>query len=423
VLQYLRVPISLVTLALGLCLFLPGLTRPASAAIYWTHGDSDAGIQEVGRANLDGSNADPAFIAMEEPENDVETCGGLAIDAAHIYWANDTNGTIGRADLDGSEVNQRFITGLDHPCGLSIDASYIYWTSSHYSQEHGAIGRAGIDGAHPQAEFLKTAYPPCAVATSGAYLFGPSLDPENLAAGIFQTASNGGGTPALLVPHVETGCGIAVSGEYIYWTNPEDGGTLEGAIGRSRVDGSQVEPRFIGGLEDPTGLAIHENEIYWTEAAPIGPRGAISRVGIDGSNVQKGIVSSQVGPFGIAVDNAFAPPVPPKPEAVVGEFSIASIKHSRRGATFVALKASVPGSLAVRVSKGIRWKLLGGSMEVGPGLHWLKFSAGPGAQTAWPHSALRRKGRALFSVTIAFVPKEGPSKSIVKRISISQQRS
>jgi hypothetical protein len=29
----------------------------------------------------------------------------------HVYWKNTEAGTIGRADVDGSNVNQSFITG------------------------------------------------------------------------------------------------------------------------------------------------------------------------------------------------------------------------------------------------------------------------------------------------------------------------
>ena len=45
----------------------------------------------------------------------------MAVDAEHIYWVNDDNGTIGRAGLDGSNVNQSFITGAYFPSGVAVD--------------------------------------------------------------------------------------------------------------------------------------------------------------------------------------------------------------------------------------------------------------------------------------------------------------
>ena len=45
----------------------------------------------------------------------------------HIYWTNYGTDTIGRADLDGSNVNQSFITpGAFQPGGVAVDAEHIY---------------------------------------------------------------------------------------------------------------------------------------------------------------------------------------------------------------------------------------------------------------------------------------------------------
>src|SRR5262249_2386073 len=43
----------------------------------------------------------------------------------HVYWANNNFGgtTIARADLDGSNVNQSFITGADGPQGVAVDGN------------------------------------------------------------------------------------------------------------------------------------------------------------------------------------------------------------------------------------------------------------------------------------------------------------
>jgi hypothetical protein len=46
----------------------------------------------------------------------------VAVDGAHLYWANAGDGTIGRANLDGTGVNQSFIGGATGPCGVAVDA-------------------------------------------------------------------------------------------------------------------------------------------------------------------------------------------------------------------------------------------------------------------------------------------------------------
>jgi hypothetical protein len=67
----------------------------------------------------------------------------------HIYWANrvtedNTYGatTMGRANLDGTGVDQNFLTGANSLCGLAIVGTYIYWGNS----EDTTIGRANLDG-------------------------------------------------------------------------------------------------------------------------------------------------------------------------------------------------------------------------------------------------------------------------------------
>jgi Low-density lipoprotein receptor repeat class B len=46
----------------------------------------------------------------------------VAVDAGHVYWANDGTNTIGRANLDGTGADQIFITGAATPTGVAVDA-------------------------------------------------------------------------------------------------------------------------------------------------------------------------------------------------------------------------------------------------------------------------------------------------------------
>jgi hypothetical protein len=88
--------------------------------IYWTNPASGT----VGRANLDGSGVDQSFISgANEPEGVVP-----GINGAYIYWSNNQGGTIGRANYDGTGIDQSFITGAFNPSGLAVSEHYIYWT-------------------------------------------------------------------------------------------------------------------------------------------------------------------------------------------------------------------------------------------------------------------------------------------------------
>ena len=79
----------------------------------------------------------------------------MAVDGQHIYWTNDNGTTIGRANLDGTGVDQSFITGTD-PIGVAVDGHYVYWTNA----TAGTIGRANLDGTGVNQSFITGANDP-----------------------------------------------------------------------------------------------------------------------------------------------------------------------------------------------------------------------------------------------------------------------
>ena len=91
----------------------------------------------------------------------------MAVDSRHIYWASNQNHTIGRADLDGQNVNQSFITGASYPEWVAVDSRYIYWTNAGTS----TIGRADLDGQNVNQNFIVT-------GTVGA--FGLAVDSSHI---------------------------------------------------------------------------------------------------------------------------------------------------------------------------------------------------------------------------------------------------
>jgi hypothetical protein len=151
-----------VVLAAG-CGGSPASPRPASGGgyLYWTYND------QIGRASLDGTGVDQRFITG------ASGAGMLAVSGGYLYWANigyprpgaaDGGDTIGRRRLDGTGVNQQFITRAGFPTALAIDSRYIYWTSwgnARLAREHhqrfgrgGAIGRARLDGTGVNRKFI-----------------------------------------------------------------------------------------------------------------------------------------------------------------------------------------------------------------------------------------------------------------------------
>src|SRR5438067_13842256 len=90
----------------------------------------------------------------------------MAVDGSHVYWANFYGG-IGRADLDGQNVNQSFITGYANPAGVAIDGSHIYWANVNSS----SIGRADLDGQNVNQSFITGFSVADGVAVEGSHVY------------------------------------------------------------------------------------------------------------------------------------------------------------------------------------------------------------------------------------------------------------
>jgi hypothetical protein len=109
--------------------------------VYWTNLDSS-----VGRADVNGGSENNHFI-----DPTACSCGGISgidVDAGHIYFG--AGGNVGRADLDGTNVNSTFITGGASVGTVDVDSQHVFWANS----ESGRVGRADLDGSNANQDFM-----------------------------------------------------------------------------------------------------------------------------------------------------------------------------------------------------------------------------------------------------------------------------
>jgi len=147
----------------------------AGSHIYWASGGA------IARANVDGTGVELQFIpdlgiprSTSPTSNGGGPCG-IAVAGKYIYWMNTVEGarpvTIGRANLDGTGVNKRFITGVTPGCGIAVVGGYIYWTNGGFVESRYAIGRANVDGTGVNQRFIRTAGGPCGVAVYQGHIY------------------------------------------------------------------------------------------------------------------------------------------------------------------------------------------------------------------------------------------------------------
>ena len=251
--------------------FIDGASGPEGVAvdgahIYWANG----GTHSIGRANLDGSSPQPDFIpGASDPF-------GVAVDGSHVYWTNVTTDSIGRANLDGSGAVNDFITGASDPAGIAVDGQHVYWVNAF----SGFIGRANLDGAGVDQAFIRGINHPEAIALDAQHMYWT----DEVDATIGRADLDGSGVDNNFITGASDPLWIAVDGQHIFWTNP-----LEGTIGRAKLDGSGLADRFITGATEPTGVAVDQ--------APLGPP-AVSGERVLGVGQTSATVGAVVNPNG-----------------------------------------------------------------------------------------------------------------------------
>jgi len=94
--------------------------------------------------------------------------GGIkAVEGKYIYWTSNGGAGVWRAETNGTDVNQNFITGRSGVnVFLTVDKSYIYWADSD-DGSGSTIGRATIDGTDVDESFITGVLGPFGIAVTG----------------------------------------------------------------------------------------------------------------------------------------------------------------------------------------------------------------------------------------------------------------
>lgn len=252
------------------------LSAPAVAQIYWANRGDDS----IGRANRDGTGVDQGFVtAAGDPS-------GVAIDPAHLYWTHDNvSGGVARANLNGTQVDPSFIPTAGPSPGVAVDNARVYWSQS--ASGVGTIGRANLDGSFPNQSFITTGASPCGVAVGPDNVYWANGgDPGTIG----NSHIDGARVNQSFVSATQDPCGVAVTDGFLYWANQAGD-----SIGRSDLDATGADESFII-THTPCGVAVDGKHVYWTTGDD-----TIVRANLDGSGVDESFITGAHDPCGIAV--------------------------------------------------------------------------------------------------------------------------
>ncbi len=251
--------------------------------VYW----SDPKHGRIGRAKLDGTEADDNYIAVGG-----EPYGVAVVDepsAEYVFWTDRGElekgafeqdvgkagkGTIGRADLDGSNVNPSCYSGLDNPRSIAADAGYVYWTMPGLTEGdqnigNGKLGRAdsSCNEGSKNLNFLAKVEASQIissgdVAVDATHIYISNLTRSGSRSDIFRCAIDGSECfhpVAAEVHDTNVPAELALDGTHLYWNDRD-----HNQISRSNLDGTNPEPAFITGAGQPGSLARAGENLLWT---------------------------------------------------------------------------------------------------------------------------------------------------------------
>ena len=309
-----RLPLLLAGVLLA-CLFSLALAQRAEAFVHWTNQATGT----IGRANNDGTGVDQAFISGASSPTAVDVKG------KYIYWASNGSSTIGRAKLDGTEVDQSFITGARGPIhGLDASSDSIFWVADTMTN-NGYIWQADIDGTNARVLYEDTTGWDGAqgLAVYGDYIYFTShgwapdaYDHWWEMWGVYHIKFNKDGYIWGSVNTVvglgrQWRTGVLAGDTYVYWLD-------EGGICRATHPLWLLEECIVPAADAPGAgqdLAMYDKWLYWTV-----PGGGIGRVKKDDTESQADFITGCSQPYGIDADGGHV--------ATVGHLSLVA---GRRG--------------------------------------------------------------------------------------------
>lgn len=274
-------------------------------AVYWAN-RSDGTIH---RANLDGGLSATILSGLSNPEN-------VAIDpvAGQVYWSSEGQGAIRRAALDGSGATN-FITGLSdpEPIALDIPGGKVYWAL----RSNGQIERANLDGTLRELVFTVDKN----VESIALDLLHQKIYwAQNTSDAIGRVNMDGTGAPEAIVTLTfsdnPSGVAVDAAAGKIYWN--EEGGSR---IRRANLDGTALETIVSDAMiPEEVALDLDAGKLYWTDRGTQ----AVYRADLDGSN-QETLATGLHDPNGIDVISATIDPQPAQLAISLGPTRVTSL--------------------------------------------------------------------------------------------------
>ena len=357
---------------------------------------------------------DGSFIA-----SDGGYLSGIALDASHVYWGNFNAGTIGRANLDGTKVEQNFIPDAGrYPGGVAVDDAHIYWGNGEKPTDSpllsaGSIGRANLDGTGVEKQFIAGGSilnlgvsEPRSPAVNASHIYWTDIGPAPTTIGranLDGTAIDGAFIEFPLGSPGTIPLAVAVDNDHLYWANLGEGAS-DGTIGRANIDGTGLERNFLTGMGTPVALTVDDAHIYWANGGTAAHVGSVGRAHLDGTGTEPNFIPDRTVTLAsaVAVDSS-------------NDFSFGQVtKDKSTGTATLTVKIiEGPGKLRLAKSKTVKPDKEGIKRVGAPPK--TKLAIKPNGKV---RKRLKKKGKARVEAMVTYSPGVGSPHTDVKTITL-----
>ena len=255
--------------------FIPAFAREIAidetgGYVYWT----DPVHHRIGRAKLNGASVTENYMSLPGKE----PLGIAIVDQVsdkYIFWTERGeldeagkpkagSGAIGRADLDGTNIDPECLKGLTNPRSIAASAGFIYWTTlKNASSGDGPAGRADFSCGSANLHFVEGEKGSGDIAVDSNYIYISVLNSDFQFGFIKRYNLDGtiSGAELIQVFGVKSVPGIALDGAHLYWSDSD-----HNTIGRSDLAGTDPseEPNFISGTGRVDDLAVGGEYLFWS---------------------------------------------------------------------------------------------------------------------------------------------------------------
>jgi cysteine-rich repeat protein/uncharacterized repeat protein (TIGR03803 family) len=178
----------------------------------------------------------------------------VAVDAQSVYWTGYQGGATGQGTVMkvpiGGGTATTLASGQPAPCGVAIDAANVYWLNNTNSGSTGTVMKVPIGGGSP-ITLASGQSMPVALAVDVTSVYWINSD------GTVMKAPVGGGTPTTLASGQSSPNGIAIDTASVYWTNSGDGTVMKVPLGGG------TPMTLASGQSSAGSIVVDATSVYW----------------------------------------------------------------------------------------------------------------------------------------------------------------